>query len=300
MLNSQKDEVSKIIKNFADLFRVLLSLFLIGIIMLWMAQIFQFDSYIPFSGNINAFLTKFNSHFVTQNVLEESDNSIVYLSVNIIILLVISSFISDVVKDMLQMYERSHEESVEEDNIRINEQIKKNYELHLKHNMQFIVALRLNVFKDSFQALAFSDPDYSQKLQVAVDKMLVEVKNLVTSSVKCDKTNVDDIIILHIQSPEQLNKILVFLKSLCQVEKYVKSGLEYFIAVTTHTVDEDPKEAMDSAVKLVNLGCKNKIVCYQIVPECLNTVLNNKFDATANGNYEDLPDSLYELVYKKE
>lgn len=300
MLNSQKDEMSKIIKNVADLFRVCLSLFLIGIIILWCAQIFNFDAYIPFSGNINAFLTKFNSHFVTQNVLEESDNSIVYLSINIIILLVISSFISDVVKDMLQMYERSHEESVEEDNIRINEQIQKNYELHLKHNMQFVVALRLNVFKDSFQALAFSDPDYSEKLKAAMEKMIAEVKNVVMNSIKCEKNTVDDVIVLYLTSPEQLNKVLLFLKSLFRVEKYAKSGLEYFIAVTTYTIDENPKEATDSAVKLVNLGCKNKIVCYQIVSECLNTVLNNKFGAMANGNYEDLPDSLYELIEKKQ
>lgn len=298
MLNSQKEIISKRVSYVTDLFKILMCLFLIFVILIWVAQIFHFETYIPFYGSISSFLTKFNSYFVTPDVRDESNTSIIYISLNILILLLAFSFVNDIMKDMMKMYERSREEAIEEDNIRINEQIKKNYEIHLKHTMQFVLMLRLRFQENAKQPLAFSDSEYSAKLEKAVTDASEEIKSIIKTSIQCDKSNVGDDIVFYIKTPEQLNRILVFIRSVCKIEKYIKLGLEYYISVVTHTVEENPRDFIEEALKLINLECKDKIICYQIVSECLQTVSDNSFIAMANGNYEDIPESLYELVEK--
>lgn len=298
MLNSQKLKISAIIKNITDVFKILLSLFLIFLVIMWFVEIFHIESHVPFFEQIKVFLIKFNSFFVTQDIREDGDSTVAYLSIVTIIFIVAFSFFKDIVNDMMSMYDRSHAEAIEEDNIRINEEIKKNYEFHLRHTMQFVIVARLKVFKDAYQALAFSDSDYLAKLEEGLAKMLNEIKSIIDVSIKCDKTSINDDLVFYIRTPEQLNRVLVFIKSVCKIEKYVKLGLEYYISVASHTVEEEPKAALDEALKILEVGSKNKILCRQIVAECLKTVTDNNFVAVANGDYADMPDSLYELVEK--
>lgn len=298
MLNSHKEIISKKVNQITDLFKIIMCFFLICIVIIWLAQIFHCEDYIPNYGSISSFLTKFNSYFVTPDVRDEGNANIMYLSINIIILLIVFSFISDIMKDMMKMYERSREEAIEEDNIRINEQIKKNYEFHLKHTMQFVLMIRLKFRENTERSLAFSDLEYSAKLAQASINNLEEIKSIINTSIQCHKSQMGDDIVLYIKTPEQLNRVLIFVRSVCKIEKYVKSGLEYYISVVTYTVEETPDAAASEAIKLINLGCKNKVICHQIVSECLQTVSDNNFIAMASGNYEDIPDSLYELVEK--
>lgn len=298
MLNSQKEIISKRISYITDLFKILMGLFLVCIVMIWIAQIFHFETYIPGYGSIASFLTKFNAYFATPDVRDESNTSTMYLSINILILLIAFSFINDIMKDIMNMYERSREEAIEEDNIRINEQIKRNYQFHLKHTMQFVLMLRLRFRENTKQNLAFSDSAYSAKIEQTIIDAHEEIKSIIQTSIQCDKSNIGDDIVLYIKTPEQLNRILIFVRSVCKIEKFVKLGLEYYISVVTHTIEEKPESVIDEAIKLVNIECKNKIICYQIVSECLQTTSDNSFIAMANGNYDDIPESLYELVEK--
>ena len=298
LLNKEKAKISKGVSNIVDLFRIVMCVFLICTVFVWLAQIFHFEMHVPFYGRISEFLTKFNSYFATQDIRDEVNNSIMFFSINLLILLFLITFFNGIVKDMMKMYERSREEAIEEDNMRINEQIKKNYEYHLKHTMHFLLLLRLRVSEDSYKTSAFVDDEYSAKLKKELDDNLEEIRNMFRNGIQCEKTNIGDDMAFSIQTPEQLNRILVFIRSVCKIDKYVKSGLVYFMAVMAHTADENPSVTMEEALRLLNLECKNRIVCYQIVAECLKTVNDNNFIAHANGNYEDIPSSLYELVEK--
>ena len=298
LLNKEKAKISKNVSNIADLFRIVMCVLLICTVLIWIAQIFHFEMHVPYYGRISEFLTTFNSYFATQDIRDETNNSIMFFSINLLIFLFIISFLNGIIKDMMKMYERSREEAIEEDNIRINEQIKKNYEFHLKHTMQFLLLLRLRVSEESYKTAAFTDDAYSAKLKKTLDDNLEEIRNMFKTAIQCEKTNIGDDMAFYIQTPEQLNRILMFIRSVCKIEKYVKSGLIFYMAVAAHTADENPAKTQEEALKLLNLECKNKIVCYQIVSECLNTVNDNNFIPQANGNYEDIPSSLYELVEK--
>ena len=298
LLNREKAKISKSVSNIADLFRIVMCVFLVCTVLVWVAQIFHLEMYIPAYGRISEFLTKFNSYFMTVDIRDELNNSIMFFSINLLIFLFLITFFNGIVKDMMKMYERSREEAIEEDNMRINEQIKKNYQYHLKHTMQFLLLLRLRVSENSYKVSAFVDDEYSAKLKKDLDDNLEEIRNMFQNGIQCDKKNIGDDIAFFIQTPEQLNRVLVFIRSVCKMEKNVKAGLVYFISVVAHTADEDPSVTLEEALKLLNLECKNKIVCYQIVSECLKTINDNNFIAHANGNYEDIPSSLYELVEK--
>ncbi len=299
MLSEKKAQLSKFLNNLMALFKILLCIFLTVIIFTWLISVMELDSYIPFYDTLNDFFTNFSLIFYTPTREDdESFNALIYMAIAIVFFLLMFETITDILGDILKMYEKTKEEALEEENNRINEQIQKKYRMHLKTSMRFILMLKLHVVNPLHENQAFKDEKMEQALKLQAQKMCKEVFSMITMSVKCQIRSNPEVLTLIINDAESLNRILFFIQSVCQVEKYVKNGLSYYMAVTTYIASESSENAILDAKKLIDMKVNKKILCYQIVSECLNLLQENNFKAISNGEYTESEDTIYELVNK--
>lgn len=281
------------------LLKILLCLFLAIIVFTWFISISELESYVPFYDTLNDFFTNISYIFYTPtNNEDETFNALMYMAIAIVFFLLIFETITDILADILKMYEKNKEEALAEENERINQQIQKKYKMHLKTSVRFVVLFKLNVTNPLHQTQAFKDEKMEQALKLQAQKMCKEIFSMVTMSVKCQIRSNPEMLTLLINDGESLNRILYFIQSVCQVEKYVKNGLGYYIAVTTYQSMESNEKAIADAHKLIDMKANRKILCYQIVSECLNLVSENNFKAISNGEYTEHQDTIYELINK--
>ena len=299
MVSEKKAQLSKFLNNLMALFKILLCIFLAIIIFTWFISISELESYVPFYDTLNDFFTNISYIFYTPTKNDdESFNALMYMAIAIVFFLLIFETITDILGDILKMYEKNKEEALAEENDRINQQIQKKYKMHLKTSMRFVVMFKLNVVNPLHETQAFRDEKMEQALKLQAQKMCKEVFSMVTMSVKCQIRSNPEMLTLLINDAESLNRILFFIQSVCQVEKYIKNGLGYYIAVTTYLATDSSESAMLEAKKLIEMKANRKILCYQIVSECLNLVQENNFKAISNGEYTESEDTIYELVNK--
>ena len=299
MVSEKKAQLSKFLNNLMALFKILLCIFLAIIIFTWFISISELESYVPFYDTLNDFFTNISYIFYTTTKNDdESFNALMYMAIAIVFFLLIFETITDILGDILKMYEKNKEEALAEENDRINQQIQKKYKMHLKTSMRFVVMFKLNVVNPLHETQAFRDEKMEQALKLQAQKMCKEVFSMITMSVKCQIRSNPEMLTLLINDAESLNRILFFIQSVCQVEKYIKNGLGYYIAVTTYLATDSSESAMLEAKKLIEMKANRKILCYQIVSECLNLVQENNFKAISNGEYTESEDTIYELVNK--
>lgn len=299
MVSDKKAQLSKFLNNLMALFKILLCIFLAIIIFTWLISVSEMESYVPFYDSLNDFFTNISYIFYTPTKNDdESFNALMYMAIAIVFFLLIFETITDILSDILKMYEKNKEEALAEENDRINQQIQKKYKMHLKTSMRFVVMFKLNVVNPLHETQAFKDEKMEQALKLQAQKMCKEVFSMITMSVKCQIRSNPEMLTLLINDAESLNRILYFIQSVCQVEKYIKNGLGYYIAVTTYLATDSSESALMEAKKLIDMKANRKILCYQIVSECLNLVQENNFKAISNGEYTESEDTIYELVNK--
>lgn len=299
MVSDKKAQLSKFLNNLMALFKILLCIFLAIIIFTWFISVSEMESYVPFYDSLNDFFTNISYIFYTPTKNDdESFNALMYMAIAIVFFLLIFETITDILSDILKMYEKNKEEALAEENDRINQQIQKKYKMHLKTSMRFVVMFKLNVVNPLLETQAFKDEKMEQALKLQAQKMCKEVFSMITMSVKCQIRSNPEMLTLLINDAESLNRILYFIQSVCQVEKYIKNGLGYYIAVTTYLATDSSESALMEAKKLIDMKANRKILCYQIVSECLNLVQENNFKAISNGEYTESEDTIYELVNK--
>lgn len=299
MVSDKKAQLSKFLNNLMALFKILLCIFLAIIIFTWFISVSEMESYVPFYDSLNDFFTNISYIFYTPTKNDdESFNALIYMAIAIVFFLLIFETITDILSDILKMYEKNKEEALAEENDRINQQIQKKYKMHLKTSMRFVVMFKLNVVNPLHETQAFKDEKMEQALKLQAQKMCKEVFSMITMSVKCQIRSNPEMLTLLINDAESLNRILYFIQSVCQVEKYIKNGLGYYIAVTTYLATDSSESALMEAKKLIDMKANRKILCYQIVSECLNLVQENNFKAISNGDYTESEDTIYELVNK--
>lgn len=299
MVSEKKAQLSKFLNNLMALMKILLCILLALIIFTWFISISELESYIPFYDTLNDFFTNISYIFYTPTRDDDENfNALMYMAIAIVFFLLIFETITDVLSDILKMYEKNKEQSLAEENERINQQIQKKYKMHLKTSIRFVVMFKLNIANPMHQTQAFKDEKMEQALKLQAQKICKEVFSMITMSVKCQIRSNPEMLTLIINDAESLNRILFFIQSVCQVEKYVKNGLGYYMAVTTYLATESNENALLEAKKLLEMKANKKILCYQIVSECLNLVPENNFKAISNGEYTESEDTIYELVNK--
>ena len=252
MVSEKKAQLSKFLNNLMALFKILLCIFLAIIIFTWFISISELESYVPFYDTLNDFFTNISYIFYTPTKNDdESFNALMYMAIAIVFFLLIFETITDILGDILKMYEKNKEEALAEENDRINQQIQKKYKMHLKTPMRFVVMFKLNVVNPLHETQAFRDEKMEQALKLQAQKMCKEVFSMITMSVKCQIRSNPEMLTLLINDAESLNRILFFIQSVCQVEKYIKNGLGYYIAVTTYLATDSSESAMLEAKKLI-------------------------------------------------
>ena len=299
MISEKKAQLSKFLNNLMAFLKIILCIFLGVIIFTWLVAMFEIESYIPFYDSLNDFFTNISYIFYTPTKDDdESFNAIMYMAIAIVFFLLIFETITDILGDILKLYEKNKEEALEEENERINQEIQKKYKMHLKTAIRFVVMFKLKIVNPLHNNQAFKDEKMEEALRLQAQKMCKEIFSMITMSVKCQIRSNPEMLTLFIDNAENLNKILFFIRSICQVEKYVKNGLGYYMAVTTYLATDSNDKAISDAKELIDMKVNKKILCYQIVSECLNLVPENNFKAISNGEYTESEDVIYELVNK--
>ncbi len=295
----QKAKISKFLNNLMALLKIALSIFLGVIVITWAVQIAEIENFMPIFSRLIDFFTNLSQYFYTPTKDdEESFSALMYIAISIVFFLLIFESITDILSDILKVYDKTREQALIEENEKINQEIQKNYKSHLKASMRFVVMLTLSVTQPHQQTQAFEDEALEQSIKQQAQKMMKEIYSMITMSIKCTIKSRPDLLILGINDAEQLNRILFFIQSVCQVEKYQKAGLGYYMSVTAHLTTETAEKALHDANNLLQLRCKNKILCYGIIPECLALVRENNFKALSNGQYGEVEDTVFELVNK--
>lgn len=299
MQDKDKAQLSKLINNILAFFKVGLCLFLGLIILIWAAQISEKESIIPCYDAINNFLSNLSYIFYTPTKdSDETSGALMYMALAVVFFLMIFETITDITADILKMCDKKQEEAIAEENEKVNENLQHKYEMHLKTAIRFVVTLRLSLKPETFENPAFKDEKLETALKLKSEKMLKEVTSMITMSVKTPAKELQDMLVFSVKDAEQLNHMLFFIYSICNIEKYIKDGLDFNMAVTTYNALESVQQALNDATRLMNLHSSRKILCYQIVSECLKFVPDNNFQAIHNGEYSGADDNIYELVKK--
>lgn len=299
MRSENKAQISIFLNNLMAVTKILMCLFLIVILFTWFIQILELESYIPFYDNLHYFFN--NLCYMVYTPTKEDDeafDALMYIAIALVFSLLIFETITDILSDIIKLHEKNKEIALQEENEKINKEIQKNYKIHLKASVKFIALLKLDVVNPLNNTAAFKDEHLENEIKMQAQKTIKEVFSMISMSVKCQIKTSPEAITLIIDSPEQLNRILFFIQSVCQVEKFAKTGLEYKIAIGTYMADESPENAIMDAKKLLPKCSKNKILCYQIVSECLNLVQDNNFKAISYGDFTLSEATIYELVNK--
>lgn len=299
MLEKDQAQLSKFINNVLGLFKVVLCLFLGLIVIIWAAQIAETESSIPFYDSINNFLSNLSYIFYTPTKdSEENASALMYMALAIVFFILMFDSITDITAEILRAYDKKMENAEAEENAKINDNLQKQYKMHLKTAVRFIVSLRLTATPPIIDNPAFKDEKMEAAIKLKTEKMLKEVNSVIAVSVKTPAKPLDDMLIFNVKDAEHLNQMLFFIYSICNVEKYIKAGLGYNIAVTTYNALESGEEAINDAKRLMSLRSNRKILTYQIVSECLNLLADNNFKAIHQGEYSGSDENIYELVKK--
>lgn len=299
MQDKDKAKLSKLINNVLAFLKVGLCLFLGLIIIIWAAQIAEMEAVIPFYDSINNFLSNLSYVFYTPTRdSDETAGALMYMALAVVFFLMLFETITDITADILKICDKKQEEAVIEENEKINNDLQHRYKMHLKTAIRFIVTFRLSIKPQFFENQAFKDEKMETALKLKAEKMLKEITSMITMSVKTQAKEFGDMLIFNVKDAEELNQMLFFIYSICNVEKYVKEGLDFNMAVTTYNALESSQQALTDATRLMNLHSSRKILCYQIVSECLNLVPENNFNAISNGEYSGTENNIYELVKK--
>lgn len=300
MQDQDKAKLSKIINNILAFLKVGLCLFLGLIIIIWAVQIAEIESAIPFYDSINNFLSNLSYVFYTPTKdSDETTGALTYMALAVVFFLMLFETITDITADILKICEKKQENAEAEENEKINEELQHKYEMHLKTAIRFIITLRLSIKSEMFENQAFKDEKMEKALKLKAEKMLKEITSMITMSIKIRIETFDDMLVFSIKDASQLNQTLFFLYSICNVEKYIKDGLDFNIAVTTYNALESPEQAFSDAIRLMNLKASRKILCYQIVSQCLKLVPENDFTLIHNGEYTGSEENIFELVKKR-
>lgn len=293
-------KISKAITDIMSLFKILLAIFLIIVVVAWLIQFLEIEQILPFIDGVNDKLTQLCSFFYTPTKDdEESFNALLYLSIAIVFFLLIFETTTDILGDILKLHAKHQEMALAEENEKINKQIQKNYKKHLSTAFNFTLVLKLEVNNPLNSTQAFKDESLEQKIKLEEQKIIKDIYSIITMSIKCPISVRPDLIIINITTAEELNRILSFINSVCNVEKYVKQGIQYYMAITTHAPDEPATNAIQKGVQLLELKNKNKILCHQIVCECLKQIKDCQFKFENNGSYStDENETIFELVNK--
>lgn len=299
MKSEDKAKLSKFLSSVMQLLKILLCLFLGLVVFTWFLAITELDSYVPFYDTLNDFFTNLSQIFYTPTHEDDEEfNALMYMALAIVFFLLLFETITDILNDILKMQEKYKERALEEENERINKQIQQKYKYHLQTAMNFIVLFKLHVENPLHDNQAFKDEKMEEALKLQAQKMVKEIFSTVTMSVKCQIRSNPDMLTLYIKDAATLNKVLFFIQSVCQVEKYVKNGVGYYLAVTSYLANDSSETSLQDAKKLLEIKADKKILCYQIVSECLNLVPENNFKAISKGEYTESSDTIYELVNK--
>lgn len=299
MQEKNQAQLSKIINNILGLLKILLCLFLGLIVLIWAVQIAEIESTIPFYDSINNFLSNLSYVFYTPTKdNDENASALMYMALAIVFFLLIFETITDITADILRMYDKKMEDAEAEANAKMNENLQHQYKMHLKTAVRFVLALRLTMTPPIADNPAFKDERLEAAIKIKSEKTLKEVNSVIALSLKVPAKPVDDMLVFNVKDAEQLNQMLFSIYSICNVEKYVKLGLGYNVAITTYNALESGNEAVEDAKKLMNLRINRKILTYQIVSECLNLVSDNNFQAIHQGEYSGSEENIYELVKK--
>ncbi|MCM1010485.1 MAG: hypothetical protein NC390_06385 [Fusobacterium sp.] len=299
MLEKDQARLSRFINNTLGLFKIILCLFLCLIVIVWAAQIAEMESVIPFYDSLNNFLSNLSYVFYTPTKdSEENSNALMYMALAIVFFVLMFDSITDITADILKIYDQKMENAEAEANAKVNENLQKQYKMHLKTAVRFIVTVRLTATPPLVDNPAFKDEKMEAAIKLKTEKMLKEVNSVIAVSVKTPSKPLDDMLVFNVKDAEQLNQMLFFIYSICNVEKYIQAGLGYNIAVTTYNALESGEEAVNDAQRLMSLRSNRKILTYQIVSECLNLVADNNFKAVHQGEYSGSEENIYELVKK--
>lgn len=299
MKEADKKNLTKFIVSLMGFLKVVLGVFLTLVVLIIISYVFEIEQLTSLFSGLTEFLQDLSVVFYRPRFSEEeSAPGLVFLALALICLLFFFEAIADSIEDILKFFEKTKEEAIAIDNKNVNKQIQKNYEQHLKNAVQFVLVLRLIFEKANNKIDAFQDAELEKENQEINKRLMAELRTSIVKNVKCKFSVTQDSIIMQIPSAEVLNRILFFIRSMCQVPKYTSRGLVFYIAVTTFTAENPIETALNEANKIIGLQIKNRIVCYQIVDECLKFVPTNNFKAINIGDYYDVSDSLFELVNK--
>jgi len=280
----QKAKFSKIITGILTLLKILLCLLLVVIVFAWLVQVFEAETSIPFWDKLYDFLSRLSYIFYTPTKDDDENfNAIMYMAVAIVFFLLIFETATDILSDIVKLHQKNKEKALAEENDRINKQIQENYKAQLQTVMRFIIMLKLDISLKPTETQAFKDEDFEKKQLLNAQNIVKNIYSMLTMSIKCQIKSTPESLTFFINNSEQLNKALNFIESVCNVEKYQKNGVGYYIAVTAYMSNEPYDKALNDAKILLDLQSKNKILCYQIISECLNTVSGNYFKAVSNG-----------------
>lgn len=293
-------KLSKLLTNILALCKILLALFLIIVVFAWLIQYFEMEHMIPFVDSMNNFLTRISAIFYTPTGDdEESYNALLYMSIAVVFFLLIFETATDILGDVLKLHARQQEQVLAEENEKINQKIQENYKQHLSTAFNFTTILKLEINNRLNNTQAFQDQQLENKIKEEEQKILKDIYSIITMSIKCPMKARPDMIILDVKNADDLNRILNFIINVCNVEKYQKYGVNYFISVTTHSPEEPATEAIESGLSLINLKNDKKILCHGVVCECLKTIKNCQFRFENNGSYStDENETIFELVNK--
>ena len=299
MYKKKESTLSTIINNIIAIAKIAMCLFLMIIMFTWVVQLLEIETKIPFYDNLYYFFSNLCYYFYTPTKDdEEAFDALMYIAFAIVFFLLIFEVASDITTDLINMHERQKELNIENQNEIINKQIQKSYKKHLQNSIKFVALLKLSIVNPLHNTSAFKDENLEQAIKLQSQKIIKEVYSLISTSLKCQIETSPQHMTLMIENSTQLNKTLFFIQSICQVEKYVKAGLQYRIAISTYTETEPLENALNEAIDLLSKASRNKIICYEIVPECLNTVNDNNYKPTGYGNFTTSETQIFELVKK--
>lgn len=294
-----RNKISKFINDIISLTKILFALLLIVVVFAWAIQFFELDVYLPFFNSTCDFLTEISNIFYTPNGDdEESFNALLYMAIALSFFLLVFDTTSNIMEDLLKLHDRHQEQLTAQENLKINKHLQEKYKQHLSTSYNFTVIFKLEINKDN-NLQAFQDDTLEKKLKKEEETVIKDIYTIISNSIKCPQIKQPQLLIFDIKNAEELNKALNFIVNICNIEKYVQKKISYYIAITTHNPNEPATTAIEEGLRLIELQNKRKILCHQIVCECLKTIKNCQFRFENNGSYStDENETIFELVNK--
>ena len=262
-------------------------------------QIFGWEDFFPLYNPLNDTLSRMSQCFYTPTGDDEENfSSLVSISLSFIFLILILEKITEVWMDVVAIQENLSEEALENRRKKFNQDLKKKYESHLKNTIRFTALLKLNINNPVFKNIAFEDKERDEQLKKHAMRILKEAFDMITLSLKCEWKVERGMVVIEIDDTETLEHTLTLIRTICQVDKFVKEGLEFYLTIGTRVLGEVDERAYKDAQQLMSLKLRNKIICYQVVYECLKTLQEDAYEVHSIGDYAESANTVYELIYK--